>query len=164
MTNALLEALIDNLDAALAGMSKATGYWFDYGPFVPGGLANFNLEHDLTRPSVHRLWLGTTTNDSLTGGEMQTRRMRHNERFLVTVAFSGGDTVPAELNGRRIRQDIHRAIFLDRTRGGSRVNTFDPSNVEVTPIPDENGIVIGGVLSYEVIVRHEHATGDMTSQ
>ena len=159
-------ALRDDLVDTLAAMSKAEGYWYDYGTVQVAAAADWDATPDFDEPRRYVLWDGEEETDSKWGGEAAegsgTNRFRRWYSFIVTVAVK--DTTDPERIAWRIQDDHHRALIgqSNRHRSGTRVNTTD-TGVAWEPLY-EGGQPLGGVLAMRYAIRWDHLSGDMASQ
>jgi hypothetical protein len=159
-----LLALRDDLVDTLNTMSRANGYWYNYQGTQIGAVADWDAAKDFEEMKPHLIWDGELVQDDLHGGEAveggAPNRFRHWDRFAVTFAIK--DKEDPERVAWRVWADVHEAIMTDRTRGGTRVNTFDVGRDWIGI--DEAGQPIGGLLSIGIVIRWDHLTGDTTSQ
>jgi len=155
----ILTSLHDDLIDTLKTMSRANGYWYDYGDVLEGVAAGREAT-DAEVPNVYVLYAGTLPTNAETGNEAATHRFRHNERFEISVFL---DDEKVQRKAYRVRSDIHKALITTsgRNRGVSRCNTFDAGCV--FEAIDEGGEIRAGVLTVLYNVRWQHTSGDMST-
>ena len=156
----LINLIRDELVTIAEDISKANGYWLDYGDVVAGAVADWDAEKDFERPRIFIAYDGEESGDAIVGAETATMRFRRHERFMVTVAVKDNDP---EWLLQRIRADLHKAFidedgrFLTNGRGA----IFEAGS-DWLAWPDV-GVPIGGALAVTYVVRWEHVSGDMSS-
>lgn len=155
----ILTSLHDDLIDTLKEMSRANGYWYDYGDVLEGVAAGREAT-DAEVPNLYVLYAGTLPTNAEVGNESATRRFRHTERYEISVFL---EDEKVQRKAYRVRSDIHKALMpsTSRARGRTLANTFDAGCV-FEPI-DEGGEIRAGVLTVLYNVRWQHATGDMSS-
>jgi len=155
-----LESLVTDFADTLFELSRGRGYNFDYGDVVLDCDADWDAEKDYQRPRIFVMWMGPEPHQF--GGEQATQRFRRNEKFRVSVAVKNDGSGTGTLF-RQVYQDMHKALFVDRVRGSTRVMTFD-SGIESLEYLQEGGVALGGIIRMNFTVRWDHNSGDMTSQ
>lgn len=150
------EALVEDLVAALRGMSRANGYNYDYAGVVEDAHAAL-IDPDADRPRVFVMWTGPA-DQGVSGGETATSRFRRFERFAIEVDCMARDGRHGRM-ARRVERDVHAAVFEDRHRGAVRPMTLHSGTT--AEYFSEAGKPQGVVLRMVITVRHDHRSGAM---
>jgi hypothetical protein len=155
----ILTSLADDLIDTLKTMSRANGYWYDYGEIIEGISAGREAT-DAEVPNVYVAYEGTLPSNAETGNESATRRFRHTERYTISVFI---EDEKVQRKAYRVRSDVHKALMpaASRARGRTLANTFDAGCV--FELADEAGEARAGLLTLFYNVRWQHASGDMST-
>lgn len=170
MADPVILAIFDNAMKALEAMGRESGYHRDYRGVVGMPIAP-QLEPDLENPWVQCI-IGEVVRQLATGNEIMYDSHRHRQAFFVRVSVP---PVMRILSGRQIRDltmpiwevraDIHKALFVDRTRGSSGYCTtyyIGPEAPEYFGIDVGEAVEVGGVTVIEkYAIEWSHSTGDM---
>ena len=152
-------AIVEDVRDALNGMSRAAGYWFDYGLAMQGKY-NWEAEDSWENPRPHYFWTPSPGDDDTAGGELATSRVRREDVIHISVHVRAEDD---DLLTRmmRVEADLHKAVMADRGRDDN-ANTFHATS-EATYYAGDGKDVLGGTVTIRVHLIWYHATGDMTT-
>ena len=175
MADPIIYAIFDHALRALNAMGRENGYHRDYSGVI-GLPVTPHQEPDLAKPLV-QVVIGATAPIRQPGtGMLESAYDSHRPRQEFFVRVNLPPTMRI-LSGRKIRDltlpiwqarsDIHKALFVDRTRGASGFCTtyyMGPELPEYFGIDIVNEVEIGGVTVIERYgIEYAHATGDMTT-
>lgn len=159
-------ALWEDFRASLSRMSKANGYWFNYGPVEEDHDVPWDAVADYAIPPISMAYAGEAGGNEIYGGEGSAQRFQRHDGIVVSVPIKDVDGYHSRM-ALRVRQDLHKALMAttaaqvaadggDRARGsGGRATTYEART-------SYQGNQEGGVLGVTFYVRWEHRSGDMT--
>jgi hypothetical protein len=164
----LLMAIWEDVKTSLEGMSKANGYWFNYGPVEEDKEIPWDAAADYEIPPIVMAYAGEAEQDQISGGETAAKRFTRYDGIVVAIPVKDAEGYHSR-RAFRMRADVHKALMATTsaqvTAGGferSRGTTGRAGTSESRTGYDGNQD--GGVLSVTYYVRWQHVSGDMGSQ
>lgn len=161
-------AIWDDFKKALQSMTRANGYYYDYGPVEEDKDIIWDGAASYDPAPVSMMYAGEQGQDETYGGETATRRFRRFDAVVVSVPVRDRDGQHSR-KAARMRADLHRALMattaaqvtatgFERSRGtAGRSGTFEARTTY-------QGNQDGGILGVTYYLRWDHVSGDMTTE
>lgn len=159
----LFESILEEFVEKLELMSRAEGYWHEYGEIELDSYKTVEDGKGKDFFPVGVAWEGEIPQDDTFGGE-QPQRFRHFERVVITIPVSAhaGSLYKA---ASRVRMDVHKALMEGNKRcfvdNKGRATIYE-SSFEFQPMPETKAATMGQV-AINYAIRHDHNVGDMAT-